>query len=1260
MAPILRMKWAKMSHSITRNIYLKFVLCLVIMAVTFFGLAGNALASQKDGSPTGLVEASLTQETGNDEGNSAGTTDQRNVNEPVITGAVAAVDTAANVTAATKEAGATANTTSTAKAPVRAARLESTESSVTKELVNGDTYFISSAADKSKVLDISGGSLSDGGNLQLFSYNATGAQRWKVVYDSAGNVTFVNVNSGKAMDVSGGVAKNETNVQQYKSNGTAAQKWIVSKNADGTYVIRSALNKSYALDLAWGATANGTNVRIYKGNGTVAQSWVFKNYSAMLREALAKQNESRVKAGEYVISSVLVATRVLDVANGSKSSGGNVQLYDSNMTAAQKWVISYDSSGYATITNKKSGLVLDASGGAFGNGTNVQQYKSNETLAQKWLIIKTASGRYKIASALYPGTVVDVDGGKKTNGTNIQLFAWNSTSAQQWYFLSTSPKVDPTSESTKKTIDTSAWYSIRSALDESYALDLASGSVSNGTNVQVYKTNGTFAQIFSFTPVSSGYYMITSSKANSAVGAASTNLIPGVNVQLYAKKSSDTKQLFSLVRNEDGSYSFINVATGLALSVNGTTAKNGSNIQLGFRSSGARNQRFTLKKLTALISDGLYSISPASNGKLCLDVKGASKEEGASVQIYSSNQTFAQKWSVKKVESLDNVYTVQSLASGHYLSASGSVVSMRVKQADGSQQWKLNIYNGTYVLTNVATGRVLDIASGVMSSGTSVQVYTRNNTVAQRWSLSGARALENGYYTVMTLLKENMVLDVADGSLADKANVQLYESNGTGAQKWRITQLSANVYSIVNAKSGKALGVANSVAADGTNIQQCVFDSSRKAQRWSIEWSDNGYFIIRSTINTEYVLDVHNGESDNGSNIQLYTANGTTAQAWAFTATAYESFYLYLDAGHGKSDPMDYDSGALGNGYKEADLTNELTRMIAEKLKAAGIQVHLSQDDGVNYTDRQAKAQSLGCTTLISIHFNSYDGQAHGSESYISTDYASPGSAYLQQVMHEALVSGTKLTDRGKKTANYAVLHGGLPATLLEVAFIDNASDMSAYQKRKADVAVKLANGIIEYSKSVYGAVDAGGASSTAVSDYSIMGKSQASAERMVALFNSAGHAYPHNTYSAKGAATIEDFCNIVCSEAETEGVRAEVVFAQAMLETGWLQFGGDVKAAQCNFCGLGATGNGVSGADFSSYGAQAVRTGIRAQVQHLKAYGSSDGLVNTCVDPRWDDVVDTYGRGSATTVMALSQKWAANSQYGASIVSLINNLLRT
>ena len=162
--------------------------------------------------------------------------------------------------------------------------------------------------------------------------------------------------------------------------------------------------------------------------------------------------------------------------------------------------------------------------------------------------------------------------------------------------------------------------------------------------------------------------------------------------------------------------------------------------------------------------------------------------------------------------------------------------------------------------------------------------------------------------------------------------------------------------------------------------------------------------------------------------------------------------------------------------------------------------------------------------------------------------------------------------------------------------------------------------------------------------------------DQMIKYYNSSNKKYPSEVYGTKGARNINEFCQIYFEEANAEGIRAEVAFCQAMKETGWLQYGGDVKAEQCNFAGIGATGGGNVGASFPD-----VRTGVRAQIQHLKAYANNEALVNQCVDPRFNLVK----RGSAPYVEWLGKNanpngvgWAPSADYGKSIVNMINTLL--
>ena len=102
--------------------------------------------------------------------------------------------------------------------------------------------------------------------------------------------------------------------------------------------------------------------------------------------------------------------------------------------------------------------------------------------------------------------------------------------------------------------------------------------------------------------------------------------------------------------------------------------------------------------------------------------------------------------------------------------------------------------------------------------------------------------------------------------------------------------------------------------------------------------------------------------------------------------------------------------------------------------------------------------------------------------------------------------------------------------------------------------------------------------------------------------FNKRHVEYPTAVLKAGGAASIQELATIFYEEASDEGIKAEVAWTQAMLETNFLQYGGDVKVSQYNFAGLGATGGGVAGEKFDN-----VRQGIRAQIQHLKAYANSE-----------------------------------------------------
>jgi len=126
------------------------------------------------------------------------------------------------------------------------------------------------------------------------------------------------------------------------------------------------------------------------------------------------------------------------------------------------------------------------------------------------------------------------------------------------------------------------------------------------------------------------------------------------------------------------------------------------------------------------------------------------------------------------------------------------------------------------------------------------------------------------------------------------------------------------------------------------------------------------------------------------------------------------------------------------------------------------------------------------------------------------------------------------------------------------------------------------------------------------------------------------------------------DLPNIYREEAAIEGVNYDIAFCQMCLETGFLQFDGDVKPEQNNFGGIGAIGKGARGDRFSDQ-----RTGVRAQIQHLKAYATTKPLVQPLVDPRFSLVK----RGTAPLLGQLAGKWAEDDNYDKKIMGILRHL---
>ena len=176
---------------------------------------------------------------------------------------------------------------------------------------------------------------------------------------------------------------------------------------------------------------------------------------------------------------------------------------------------------------------------------------------------------------------------------------------------------------------------------------------------------------------------------------------------------------------------------------------------------------------------------------------------------------------------------------------------------------------------------------------------------------------------------------------------------------------------------------------------------------------------------------------------------------------------------------------------------------------------------------------------------------------------------------------------------------------------------------------------------------------------HSVITKSTTTVNQMVNYYN-AKASYPAY-YGNANVPDIRSFCQVYYDEATAEGVDPALAFTQAMKETGFLKFTGQVKIDQFNFAGMGVTDASTNG---DSY--QNVREGIRAHVQHLKAYAvKNPTFANPVVDKRYSSWFAANRSGTAPYIewLGISENpsgfgWATEKGYGYSILNDYMNQL--
>lgn len=422
------------------------------------------------------------------------------------------------------------------------------------------------------------------------------------------------------------------------------------------------------------------------------------------------------------------------------------------------------------------------------------------------------------------------------------------------------------------------------------SVDIPGGSAADSTAIQLYSGNSSKAQQFTFTRQSDGSYEIVNVNSGKALdvrnGVAENNAI----VQQYSRNNSQAQRWF--IRDSGAGYYLQSALGNWVLDLSGGNTANGAAIRL-YTPNGTASQLFVVSSSDVNIATGVSMIiTSVANKKLVTDVTSASTANGARVQLYSSNNTNAQKY---RFESIGNgTYKIVNVNSGKVLdvsggsTANGAALQQYTSNNTVAQQWTVRNYgSGKVALVSVNANKAVDIPSGNAVQQAQLQLYSPNGTVAQQWLVAKApltlrerlnetaakhrQDLPDGTYTFGSKLNTSMKMDVSGASRSNYGNVQIWAGNGTNAQKWKATHDSNGYVTLTSVNSGKVLDVNGGVSANGTNVQQ--YDSNGTyAQKWIAVKNSDGSYTFQSALAENKVLDVSGASTSNGANVQLYAA----------------------------------------------------------------------------------------------------------------------------------------------------------------------------------------------------------------------------------------------------------------------------------------------------------------------------------------------------------------------------------------------------
>ena len=574
-----------------------------------------------------------------------------------------------------------------------------------------------------------------------------------------------------------------------------------------------------------------------------------------------------IKEGTYIIETYVANKMVLGVSDKTPRGHSPVTSQAYSGSANQKWIVKLDTvTGWYRILLSSATREL-----ALGKAkdSDALELLYPEVVGDRGLWAFVANGSwFNLVNRSMSNKLLAIKEDSKAEDAKLVFASPSSATAKdprRYYLLDANPKVPAGA----KMVEGS--YAISPKANGRVSVEASGGKTTNGTNIRLYSdSNGKNQRIY-LERDGSGYYTAWVVGTSKVLEVKDSSLIPGTNVIQWARTGKDN-QKWALRSYDDGTYSLVNKATGLALGAAGNSS--GSNL-IATRNDGYKTTRFKFAR-KALISAGIVEIHPRTNKKVSLDVKKAASSGIADLLLYTDHNALNQRFEFVSAGSTD-LWRIRTASSGGWLTGTSTGV---VQSGNGStaktkaNTWKVTFKGGWYSLVNVGTGKALAMYAGKTTSGTKIKTNPPSGSDAQHFSFESAQLIEPGVY----MLKNggSRYLTVAGSSTKSGANIQVNSSSGSMGQVFRLAR-NGSTWTIQNYNSG--LYLMTETTEWGANVIQ-TRGGTYKRQQWKLRIEDGGSIGFTSAVNPKVSLYAAGMGAREGANVWVAKTAHNAGQSW--------------------------------------------------------------------------------------------------------------------------------------------------------------------------------------------------------------------------------------------------------------------------------------------------------------------------------------------------------------------------------------------